>query len=120
MKLWRLQQLGDPVPNLEIVDEDPPTAGPFQLLIETEAVGLAFPDVLQCRGEYQVPTPDGYTPGGEVAGRILAIGDGVEGFEVGQRVVALCGAGGLAEQCVVGAGSAAVLPDDVASTAAAA
>jgi NADPH2:quinone reductase len=118
MRQWRLKELGDPVPNLTIVEEDPPEPRAGQLLIRTEAVGLAFPDVLQCRGIYQVPTPDGYTPGGESAGTVLALGPGVEGFEVGQRVVAL--GGGLAEQSLVGAASAAVLPDSVSSLAAAA
>jgi NADPH:quinone reductase len=97
MRIWRLQDLGEPADQLRLVEEDAPTPGDGEVLVDVEAVGLAFPDVLQCRGKYQVKTGPGFTPGGEVAGTIRELGAGVTGLDVGQRVVFL-GGGGLAEQ----------------------
>jgi NADPH2:quinone reductase len=74
--------------------------------------------VLQCRGIYQVPTPPRFTPGGETAGRVAAVGDGVEGIAVGDRVAIM--GGGLAEKVVVPQQSAFVVPDGVSAEAAAA
>jgi len=119
MKIWRLEQLGDPVEQLRLVDEEPPVPGEGQVLVDVEAVGLAFPDVLQCRCMYQVKTGPGFTPGGELAGRIAALGEGVEGRAVGERVVFL-GNGGLAEQVVHPAAAVYPLPDGVSAQTAAA
>ena len=119
MKIWRLQELGDPAEQLRLVDEAAPTPGEGQVLVDVEAVGLAFPDVLQCRGMYQVKSGPGFTPGGELAGRIAALGEAVEGREVGERVVFL-GSGGLAEQVVHPAAAVYALPDAVSAETAAA
>jgi NADPH2:quinone reductase len=123
MKIWRLEQLGDPSEQLRLVEEDPPTVGAGEVLVDAEAVGLAFPDVLQCRGMYQVKTGPGFTPGGELAGRIAALGDGVAsddtGLDVGRRVVFL-GNGGLTEQVVHPASAVFPVPDGVSAETAAA
>ncbi|MEL6890804.1 MAG: NADPH:quinone oxidoreductase family protein [Actinomycetota bacterium] len=118
MKIWRLQELGDPIDQLSMVDEAPPSAGDGEVLVDVEAVGLAFPDVLQCRGQYQVKTGPGHVPGGETCGTIAAIGAGVEGLEVGQRVAFL--GGGLAEQVVMSASGVFAVPDGVTPEQAAA
>lgn len=119
MRIWRLQQLGDPTEQLRLVDEEPPTPKPGEVLVDVEAVGLAFPDVLQCRGQYQVKTGPGFTPGGESAGTVVSLGDGVEGIDVGQRVVFL-GGGGLAEQVTHPAAAVFPVPDGVSAEVAAA
>ncbi len=119
MRIWRLQELGEPIDQLRLVEEAAPAPGPGQVLIDVEAVGLAFPDVLQCRGKYQVKTGPGHTPGGESAGTVAALGDGVEGVEVGRRVVFL-GSGGLAEQVVHPAAGVFAVPDGVTPETAAA
>ncbi|MDX2381805.1 MAG: NADPH:quinone oxidoreductase family protein [Acidimicrobiia bacterium] len=119
MKIWRLEQLGEPAEQLRLVDEPPPVPGEGQVLVDVEAVGLAFPDVLQCRGMYQVKSGPGFTPGGELAGRIAALGAGVEGRAIGERVVFL-GSGGLAEQVVHAAAAVYPLPDGVSADTAAA
>mgnify|MGYP001820581760 FL=1 len=119
MRIWRLQQLGDPAEQLRLVDEEPPTPKPGEVLVDVEAVGLAFPDVLQCRGQYQVKTGPGFTPGGESAGTVASLGDGVEGIDVGQRVVFL-GGGGLAEQVTHPAAAVFPVPDGVSAEVAAA
>ncbi len=119
MKIWRLDQPGEPAEQLRLVDEEPPIAGGGQVLVDVEAVGLAFPDVLQCRGMYQVKSGPGFTPGGELAGRIAVCGEGVDNVEVGQRVVFL-GSGGLAEQVVHSAAAVFPVPDGVSAETAAA
>ena len=99
MKAWQIHELGEPKESLKVEEMDTPEPMAGQLLIEVDAVGLAFPDVLQCRGEYQVKPPLPFTPGGETAGRVIAVGEGVEDFRVGQKVISL--GGGLSEQALV-------------------
>ena len=118
MRRWRLVELGEPLEQLRLGDEEPPAPGPGEVAVQVEAVGLAFPDVLMCRGKYQVRTPPGFTPGGETAGTVAALGDGVDGLHVGQRVVFT--GGGLAEVVVVRASSTFAVPDGVSATTAAA
>jgi NADPH2:quinone reductase len=67
--------------------------------LRVEAASLNFPDVLMCRGEYQVKPPLPFTPGAEVAGVVDALGPGVDGWTVGQRVLAIpaFGPGGFTE-----------------------
>jgi NADPH2:quinone reductase len=66
-----------------------------------EAASLNFTDVLMCRGEYQIRPPLPFIPGSEVAGTVTAVGEGGDGVSVGDRVLAVAGVGGLAEQAVV-------------------
>jgi NADPH2:quinone reductase len=113
MRLWRQHELGDPLAVLAIEDDDPPEAGPGQVVVRAAAVGLAFPDVLSCRGEYQVPTELPFTPGIETAGVVTELGDGVDTVAVGDSV--LMTGGGLRELAVVAAGDVHVYPPDVFS-----
>ncbi|MEM9745576.1 MAG: NADPH:quinone oxidoreductase family protein [Actinomycetota bacterium] len=119
MKIWRLTELGDPLEQLRLVEEEPPIAGPGEVAIDVEAVGLAFPDVLQCRGMYQVPSGPGFVPGGELCGVVAELGDDVDGVSVGDRVVFL-GSGGLAERVVMPAAGVHRVPDGVSAEVAAA
>ena len=118
MRRWELIEKGEPGTSLELVEVPDPEPKAGQVLVDVEAVGLAFPDVLQCRGIYQVPTPPRYTPGGETAGVVSALGEGVDSLAVGDRIVAM--GGGLAEKVVVQAGSAFKVPDGVSPESAAA
>ncbi|HYD10535.1 MAG TPA: NADPH:quinone oxidoreductase family protein [Acidimicrobiales bacterium] len=118
MRRWELKEKGEPGTSLELVEVADPSAGPGQLLVDVEAVGLAFPDVLQCRGIYQVPTPPRFTPGGETSGVVSGVGEGVEGFAVGDRVVMM--GGGLAEKVIANPHSCFAVPDGVSPEAAAA
>ena len=110
MRIWRAHELGDPLDVLRIEEDEPPTPGVGEVQVETRAVGITFPDVLSCRGEYQVPTRLPYTPGGETAGVITAVGDGVAGLEPGTAVAVL--GGGLREVNVVAAASVFPYPTD--------
>ena len=118
MKAWQIHELGEPKESLKVHEMDTPEPMTGQLLIEVDAVGLAFPDVLQCRGEYQVKPPLPFTPGGETAGRVIAVGEGVEDFSVGQKVISL--GGGLSEQALVHAQMSFGIPDSMDQVKAAA
>ena len=118
MKAWQIHELGEPKESLKVHEMDTPEPMAGQLLIEVDAVGLAFPDVLQCRGEYQVKPPLPFTPGGETAGRVIAVGEGVEDFSVGQKVISL--GGGLSEQALVHAQMSFGIPDSMNQVKAAA
>jgi len=114
MRIWQIRELGDPIDQLILGEVPDPELRPGHVLIDVEAVGLAFPDVLQCRGEYQVKPPLPYCPGSETAGRVAAVGDGVDSTLVGRRVVAL--GGGLAQRVVLPESSVFELPEALLST----
>ncbi len=118
MRIWQSHELGNPIDVLRIEEAEPSAPGPGHVLVDTTAVGLTFPDVLTCRGEYQMPTRFPNTPGGETAGVITELGEGVEGLEVGTAVTML--GGGLREQNVVPAGSVFAYPTEALSAAQAA
>ncbi len=97
-----------------------PVAGPGQVLVRIKACSLNYPDALMIEDLYQFKPQRPFAPGNEVGGVIEALGAGVEGLKVGDRVCALCGHGGLAEKVAVDAAKCFVIPDemgfDVAST----
>ena len=113
MRAWQVHELGDPIDRLVLGEVDPPAPGPGRLVVDTEAVGLAFPDVLQVRGEYQVKPPLPFTPGSETAGTVVSVGDGVSTDLIGRRVVAL--GGGLAEQTELPASQVFEVPEGLSS-----
>ena len=97
MRAWQVSQLGNPIDVLELneVDEiSDPIEGHVQVSIQS--VGISFPDVLQCRGEYQIKPALPWTPGGESAGIVTKIGDRVTDIALGDRVMML--GGGLIER----------------------
>jgi NADPH:quinone reductase len=83
----------DDVPDLE--------PGPGQVVIDVRAAGVNFPDILITRGQYQFKPATPFSPGGEVAGVVRAIGSGVTSLKVGDRVASTMLYGGYAEQAVV-------------------
>jgi NADPH2:quinone reductase len=64
-----------------------PTLAPGQLLVRVLAAAANFPDVLMCQGTYQVRPPLPFTPGVELCGEVMAVGDGVTGLSAGDRVL---------------------------------
>jgi len=93
----------------ELLDPKP---GPGELLIRVRAAAINFPDVLIIEDKYQLKPPRPFAPGGELAGEISAVGEGVEGWSVGQRIIAVTGFGALAEKVVIPARSAFPLPEE--------
>jgi len=96
------------------VDEVPePSIAAGHVLIEVKACGVNFPDVLLSRGLYQFKPPTPFTPGGEAAGIVTAIGAGVTNVAVGDRVAATLLHGAFAERICVPELAVVKLPDAV-------
>ncbi|NMD56094.1 MULTISPECIES: NADPH:quinone oxidoreductase family protein [Tsukamurella] len=112
MRAWQVQELGEPLAALREADLPTPEAGPGQVVVRTLATAANFPDVLMCRGLYQVKPDLPFTPGVELCGEITALGEGVEGFAVGDRVLggAALPAGGFAEYAVLNAAQTFAAP----------
>ncbi len=100
---------------LELEDVPDPQPGPGELIVEVRACSVTFPDLLMLQDKYQFKPGLPFVPGGEVAGVVHQVGEGVDRFTKGDRVLgsSLHG-GGLAEQAVVRAESAVALPDNIA------
>ena len=88
-----------------------PAAGPGQLLVRVKACAINYPDVLIIEDRYQFKPPRPFAPGGEIAGVIEAVGEGVSGWREGDRLIAMVGHGGLAEKVAVSAATAMPLPE---------
>lgn len=97
-----------------------PRPGPDEVLVEVKAVGVNFVDLLVIGGTYQFLPPRPFTPGKLPAGRIIAIGDNVKRFSVGDRVLTTAEQGGYAEQAVALAEHCYRIPDKMSFTEAAA
>ena len=95
---------------MEIVEVPDPVAGDGQVLVDVEATGISFPELLTIRGGYQVKPPLPFTPGNEIAGTVSAVGTGVTNLTVGDRVTWM-GSGGLASKVAVPAQACFKLPD---------
>ena len=112
MKAVRIHELTGPAA-LRVDEVPEPDVGAGQILIDVRAAGVNFPDTLITRGQYQFkPTPP-FSPGGEVAGVVRAVGSGVTSIAVGDRVAATMLYGGYAERVVVPELTAVPLPDSV-------
>lgn len=118
MKAIRCLEYGPPS-SLVLEEINDPAPKPGQVVIETEAAGLGYVDALLVAGLYQVKTPLPFTPGSEVAGKVVALGDGVPEAMLGKRVMALSPAGALAEKLVLPAAACIPVPDAMSAEAAA-
>src|SRR4051794_3574844 len=96
----RVEELPDPAP------------GPGELLVRVRACAINYPDVLIIEDKYQLKPPRPFAPGSEIAGEIETLGEGVEGWAPGDRVIAATGFGGLAEKVVIPAARAIPLPPE--------
>jgi NADPH2:quinone reductase len=105
-------QLG-PLETLVLEERAAPVPGEGQVVIDVKAAGVNFVDGLLCQGRYQIKPPIPFVPGGEVAGEVSAIGPGVGGVSVGDRVIAFTGFGGFADRVAVPALSLVPMPDNI-------
>ncbi|MGV2051631.1 quinone oxidoreductase family protein [Agrobacterium sp. 22-209-1] len=111
MKAIRFHSTGGP--DVLVYEDVPdPVAGPGEVLIKVEAVGMNFADIMRRRGDdYPEPSPPPFILGAEVAGTVAALGDGVTNIPVGLSVLAAPGAGGYAQYVVVPAATIIPLPE---------
>ncbi|WP_182912046.1 NADPH:quinone oxidoreductase family protein [Sphingomonas cavernae] len=99
-------------PETLVVDEiADPTPGAGQLLVAVKACAVNYPDVLIIEDKYQFKPPRPFAPGGEIAGVVEAVGEGVTDWKPGDRVIAVPGSGGMVEKIVIPAASAFRLPE---------
>lgn len=110
MKAIVCSELGPPS-KLSVRQVDEPEPGPGEIVVDVAAAGLNFPDTLVIEGKYQFKPELPFTPGGEAAGVISAVGEGVGHLSVGQRVIALSTYGAFAEKWAVPATGVIPIPD---------
>lgn len=105
---------------LELVDDCPePEAGKGEVVIEIKAAGLNFPDVLIIQGKYQIQPDLPFSPGGECAGEVIAVGEGVQRYKVGDKVIAMTGHGCFRDQIAVSEHAVMPMPQGLDFTQAA-
>ena len=121
MRAWQISELGEPAAVMRLVDLAEPSPGLGQLVVRVRAASANFSDVLMCRGEYQVKPEPPFVPGVELCGDVVAVGAGVSGLAVGDRVIGAGAlpAGGFAELALMDAATSFPAPpalDDAAAS----
>lgn len=118
MKAALCKSLDGPA-GLVIEDIAVPQPGPGEALIAVKAAALNYFDTLITRGKYQAKPQLPFSPSAEVAGVVEALGPGVDGVQVGDRVMAYLGWGGAREKVIAKAGALVGIPDGVSDAVAA-
>jgi NADPH2:quinone reductase len=119
---WQATVLGEPEQALSLTELPTPEPGPGQVLVRVAASALNFPDVMLCRGQYQIRLEPPFVPGVELSGEIVALGQGVDERLQGTRVIGnpVLPHGGLAEYTLMTAAEAYPAPaalDDAEASA---
>ncbi len=96
---------------LRLTELPEPAPGPGEVAVAVRACGINFPDSLIIADRYQARPPRPFAPGGELSGTVAALGEGVTGLAVGDRVLGAPGWGGLAERVVLPAAGCRPMPD---------
>jgi NADPH:quinone reductase len=100
MRALRVHEFGPPE-SLRLDNVPTPEPGPGEVRVDVRACGVNFPDVMVIAGTYQLLPDRPFVPGKEIAGTVSAIGPGVSGIQVGQRVRAPIEWGAFQEQVCV-------------------
>lgn len=111
MRALLSEAVGGPDTLVLHADAPPPAPAPDEVLIRVRACGVNYPDTLMIEDKYQFRPARPFAPGGEVSGEVLAVGGQVGGFKTGDRVIALVGHGGMAEQVCAKAAKCIAMPD---------
>ncbi|MFJ2984266.1 MULTISPECIES: NADPH:quinone oxidoreductase family protein [unclassified Pseudomonas] len=119
MKAVLCKTLG-PARDLVLEEVASPTPKKNEVLLDVQAAGVNFPDTLIIEGKYQFQPPLPFSPGGEAAGLVSAVGERAGAFRVGDRVMALTGWGAFAEQVAVPFYNVMPIPETMDFTTAAA
>ena len=112
MKALQCVELGGPE-KLVVNDIADPEIAEDHIIIEVKSASVNFPDVLMIQGLYQFQPPLPFIPGGESAGVVIEIGDGVEGFNVGDKVFAATGVGGICEKILAHKNNVRPIPENM-------
>jgi len=110
MKAMMSTQAGGP-DSLTLTELDTPEPGPGQVRLRTHAAGVNFPDLLIIADLYQFKPDRPFAPGGEAAGVVEAVGEGVDTLKTGQRAIALMLNGGYASHAIAPANTVIPIPD---------
>jgi NADPH:quinone reductase len=100
-----------PPETLRIENVPDPRPGPGEVLLAVKACSVNYPDLLIIQDLYQFKPARPFSPGSEVCGVVDAVGDGVDGVKIGERVIAMTGWGGMAEKLVAPADRCFPVPD---------
>ncbi len=111
MRAWQVPELGEPRDVLTLAEVPDPEPGPGQVLVRVLGAAANFPDVLMCRGGYQVRPPLPFTPGVELCGEVVTAGPGVTGVAPGDRLIGGSIGGAFAELTLMNPDSALPAPD---------
>jgi NADPH2:quinone reductase len=113
VKAWYVAELGEPAQVMRLTDVPEPEPGPRQLVVRVLASPANFPDVLMCRGRYQVKPELPFTPGVELCGEVVALGTEAGGVSIGDRVVgaAVMPFGGFGELALMDVATTFPAPD---------
>ncbi|MGB5215483.1 MAG: NADPH:quinone oxidoreductase family protein [Anderseniella sp.] len=110
MKAVLCTQFGGPE-TLEMADIESPVAGPGEVVVAVRAAGLNFFDTLIIQNKYQFKPDLPFSPGAEIAGEVTSLGDGVEGIQVGDRVMAYSVWGGVRAEIAISQDAVIAMPD---------
>ena len=99
-----------PIDQLKVEERPDPEPGPGKVMVAVRAAGVNYVDGLFVQGKYQIKPPLPFTPGGEVAGDVVAVGEGVDSVTVGDRVLAMPWLGGFASHVELAAGGVVPIP----------
>lgn len=102
-----------PPSSLQLRDMPSPVPGPKQVAVRTRVAAVNFPDALIVSGKYQAKPPFPFSPGGELSGEIIAIGDEVKRLAVGDKVVGVTAYGAYAQEVLVDATNVIPLPPGI-------
>src|ERR1700743_2803849 len=102
-----------PPEEMELREVPSPVPSAGQVLISVKACGVNLPDVLMIQDKYQFKPALPFSPGGEVAGVVKQIGEGVTNVKVGERVCVSTGNGGMAEEVLGDARRVMIIPEGV-------
>jgi NADPH2:quinone reductase len=112
MKALQCVELGGPE-KLVVNDVADPEIVEDHIIIEVKSASVNFPDVLMIQGLYQFQPPLPFIPGGESAGVVIEIGNGVEGFNIGDKVFAATGVGGICEKILAHKNNVRPIPENM-------
>ena len=112
MKAVLCKEFGPPE-SLVVEDIASPEPGPGEVALDVHAAAVNFPDVLIIQNKYQFKPPLPFSPGGEVAGVVSKLGEGVTNLKIGDRVIGSCGNGGFVEELAIAEAACIPIPDEM-------